>query len=212
AAQSWPLTSRRFGHAINTDEVFSTHTRNNVQRRGLSTSTAPAKRPLSVPQGLLLASKLAATHNARDGGDLGAAHLQSVRPGQDRGEGAVVVHHVNGPPILAYHGEDRVAPRAIRQSMRAYEPVALLPVDNEDPRVFAKDRFRVSRVVGPVFRLTLDEALPGPDPRALKVGVGLLCDGQIRHGQQARDDEARCTYPDDHGFLFDPLSAWRASA
>jgi hypothetical protein len=43
--------------------------------------------------------------------------------------------------------------------MRAYEPVALLPVDNEDPRVFAKDRFRLSRVVGAVVRLTLDEGL-----------------------------------------------------
>ena len=153
-------------------------------------------------QALIGVSKLPATHNARDGGDLDAAHLHSVRPGQDRVEDAVVVYHVNGPPILAYHSEDRVAPRAICQPLRAYEPVPVLPVDNEGPRAFAKDRFRLS-CVGPMIRLTLGEGLPRPDPRALKIGVGLLCDGQTRHGQTARDDEARCAYPEDQGFLLD---------
>jgi hypothetical protein len=115
-------------------------------------------------------------------------------------------------PVLAYHGEDRVAPRAIRQPMRAYEPATLLPIDNEGPRAFAKDWFRLSRI-GPVVRLALGDELPRPDPRALKVGVGLLCDRQTRNGQTARDDEAGCTYPDGHGLLPNGrLSGRRASS
>jgi hypothetical protein len=51
------------------------------------------------------------------------------------------------------------------EPLRAYEAVPLLPVDNEGPGAFAKDRFRLSGV-GPVVRLTLCDGLPWPDPYA----------------------------------------------